>query len=140
MDGWMDGWMLCFHAMRTKHRQSYAVRFLYSLVAWFLGCLVCWMVRWLGRFGAWLVGRLVGTPLMDAWFVGRKPSINSIGDKHRVVWLGCLVCWLLGGLPTLFLTLLPLVGALVASACLVCWSLGWWDGLFGWVDGWMDAL
>ena len=35
-----------------------------------LGLLVAWWVCWLGRVVAWLVGRLVGTPLMDAWMDG----------------------------------------------------------------------
>ena len=88
---------------------------------WLLGLLVAWWVCWLGRVVAWLVGRLIGTPLMDAWMDGCcvngegaalplqcKPSLprtgflvpTALGENTElcglVAWLvGCLVgCWL----------------------------------------------
>ena len=91
LDGWMDGWMdsvnrggrgcggrggdspQCKPSMdRTAIRENTE---LCGLVAWFVGCLVCWTVRWLGRFVAWLVGRLVGTPLMDGWMDPVLPHV-----------------------------------------------------------------
>ena len=93
------------------------------------GCLVCWF----GHVVAWLIGRLVGTPLMDAWMDGccvdgegpamqTKPpphgisSIYSTWGKHGVMWFGCLVCWLLG------------------------WSVGLAALLLGWLVGWLALI
>ena len=94
---------------------------------WLLGLLVAWWVSWFGRVVAWLVGLLVGTPLMDAWMDGCcvngegaapppqcKPSLprtgflvsTALGENTElcglvawlVCWLGRVVAWLVGRL------------------------------------------
>ena len=83
-----------------------------------------------------LLGVLVG------WLACCNASQISaaFGEKTGLCGFGCLVCWLLGGLPMqskyrqhlgktqfgcypFFFTPLPLVGVLVGSACLACWLL-----------------
>ena len=65
--------------MQTKYRQHLGkTQGCVAWVVWFVGCLVCW----LGRVVAWLIGRLVGTPLMDGcmdgwtdgWMDPRRPG------------------------------------------------------------------
>ena len=76
----------------------------------------------LGRVVAWLVGRLVGTPLMDAWMDGC--CVNGEGAAP----------------PRQCKPSLPRTGFLVST--LVGWSVGWHsvDGwLHGWMDGWVDG-
>ena len=76
----------------------------------------------LGRVVAWLVGRLVGTPLMDAWMDGC--CVNGEGAAP----------------PRQCKPSLPRTGFLVST--LVGWSVGWHsvDGwLHGWMDGWMGG-
>ena len=79
--------------------------------------------------------------------------MKTQGGVALVAWfVGCLVCWLLGGLPAqskyrqhlgklefgcypFFFTPLPLVDVLVGSACLACWLLGFGENTYS--DGWI---
>ena len=98
--GWGEG-RSASPAMRTKYRRQFGeITELRGSVPLFVVCLVCW----LGRFGASSVGRLVGTPLVDAWFVGclvgYPPFLfYSPSFGWCVGWLGLLgllFAWLVG--------------------------------------------
>ena len=94
-----------------------------------------------------------------------EPSIDGISENTGLCGFGCLVCWLLGGLPTqskyrqhlgkrlvawfvccwwathpFCFTLLPLVGVLVGSACLACCLLGFGFLLFAFVAWFVGCL
>ena len=89
-------------------------------------------------------------PPSFAWCVGwlaANQISTAFGENTGWCGFGCLVCWLLGGLPTqskyrqhlgklefgcypFFFTPLPLVDVLVGSPCLACWLLGFGENTY----------
>ena len=145
MDGWtdgrtdgrMDGWMLC--KSRREGMRGRAQR--YGMGGF--GCFVCWLLGGFVGLAALLIGRLVGTPLMDAWMDGCcvngegaapplqcKPSLPPTGflvptALEENTELCGLVAWLVG----------CLVGLLAwPRCCLVGWLVG-----TPLMDAWMDG-
>ena len=132
---WMDG-----------KASSFATGALGVWFAWFVGCSL-WWVCWLGRVVAWLVGRLVGTPLMDAWMdgccVNGEGAAPPLQCKPSLPRTGFLVSTALGENTELCGLVAWFVGCLLAwpRCCLVGWSVGWHsvDGMDAWMDG-MDPV
>ena len=136
VDGWMDGWMGGWVDGCCVNRCGEDA----ALWDGGFGCLVAWWVCWFGHVVAWLIGRLVGTPLMDAWMDGCcvngegavpppqcKPSLPRTGFLVSTA-PGENMLWLLGWLVGL-------------AALLLGWLVGWlvgWHSVDGWMHGWMD--
>ena len=99
VDTWMDGWMDgCVHGEGAAPspqgkpilpREGFLVSNLQHLgktqsyVVWLLGLFVACLVRWLGRVVSSLVGRLVGTPLVDGLWrrPGQFPAVPVVPDS-----------------------------------------------------------
>ena len=120
MDGWMDG--CCVSQGGRGCGGGRSATGWVVLVAWLL---VAWWVCWLGRVVAWLVGRLVGTPLMGAWMdgccVNGEGAAPPLQCKPSLPRAGFLVPTALGENTEL------LLGCLVGTPLMDAWMDGWMD-------------